>query len=592
MADYDNGRGLLIIIVIIIIFLLILALVWLWTCCPHKKSSTPPPPSNLITSLPFTASQSGTLIVDSALTWSAASGPAIIVNNSSDVNISFTSRGKITLTGVGPDYNLEDANQTYNNLLSGIYVGNGSNLFVFNANISNTAAAVNNSIGVILENVSNGGVSSSTFSNLTAGVIVVKSNLISVNSNNATDFIGNFASNSLKKGTGVAVNTSSDIRVTNNKLIASYDYQNGSQTSTGIYIGGLGNSRINLSFNTIDNVNNGIRVGRGDSFTINDNYIKNIYTDKSAVAFSIGIQPGQLGFLINQLTMENNDVHSVGFFSIPIFLSLTHNGIVRGNKCVAENSNVSTSQFGSANNGHLDGITIEDNVFTSIDPVAGMDGLDIESPSSTSGLVQTRGIRFVNNNISVQLEEVDGYIPPGLLAESVNDSEYSGNTISVKTNGADTYGVWLFGSSGISVRNNTIVGATIGVSANNFQEQEEGNSGLEIEDNFIKGGGVEFIDTSCSFIRNNRITSACNSITLDCSSDRNNVDKNDITCAKDIVNNGQFNEICDNKVNVDCGYCDSQNAMISKNRKVVVKSTRRSISKQDRSKRLFSVMAM
>lgn len=584
MGLTKQSAAVLILILAIITIIIIIAILCCHSCNKNNNKSTTS--SNTITSLPQTLTNSGTYIVDADIPWNNSSGAAITVSGGADVTISFTSRGKITLNGVGPDYNVNDPNQTYNTLLSAIYVTSGSNVNIINASINNSAGYVNNSIGVIIENTNTAAVSSSRITNVTLGVMVIRSLNVRVVGNSFADNIGNYAANiGTRKGSGVVMEDSDNVVVDNNSFTNSTDYSAaGDFNSLSIYAGDQRNTNIVISNNKIENANLGIRISNGAGFRVIGNDVAVTLADNSIIPTTFCLRVATAGFTTTGLVVEDNNFYGKAFLASPVFITLTSGFIFRNNTVTSENSAFSIAQFGSRGGGFNGGF-VEGNTFTGINTFPGLDGVDIESPAIVDGLPQSTGMRFVNNTVSTNLGGTPDYFPPAVLSENNQNIEISDNTISVVPSGDTTFGVWVFGSTNASIRNNTIAGATVGVGTDTRFADGGVNTGIEIHDNFISGGGVVFESTSCSFVTNNRITSACDGVSLDCSSDNNLIADNKLTCAEPIQNHGQNNSIVDNIINSDCHVCDSVKAASVARTKISKKPTH-SLSKKEKERRI------
>lgn len=523
----------IIIAVALIIIILLIASIYHWGCV------TSPANPQKILSFPATLGE-GTHYIDSPLNWSG-SGPAINISNVNNAKLFFINSGKITLSGVGPAYNLDDPNQAYGSLLSGVFVNNANNIEILTVSILSNQNANNNSFGVIVFNSKDVTVDGGNFDNLAEGVSVVSSSGVVVNNNTFVDIYGTVDSNPdnvPNTGAAVSIENSSVVDVSNNDTYTSGKYSDPSLSSTFVYVGTQGVTNLHSSNNKATNVGRGIRVRSGSQFVFNDNKLSAsaLDTDYLQDGAAISASKNTKGF-----SVRGGYYKSTGRNVVPILLGGSSSSI-KDAQIEAVGTFFCLLRVGT-------GSIVEDNILLGTDVLDGVDGIIAGGDEEQTDTATS--IRGNTVNVNSRIGESDGYVPAGIRAQNIVGGIVDGNTVIGGPDSLTAIGILLEqGTSNLTVSNNTIGTYGMGI-------EDDFGSNNKILSNNITGNGI-LIAADCDIISKNNISGGCVSIELTCDSSNNLVSKNQVTCARPIVDDGHYNRLVDN-LDGNCGCEGNQN---------------------------------
>src|SRR5574338_25939 len=524
---FTTGTVLAIMIAVaLIIIILLVACIWHWDC--YKQ----PANAQKITAFPATLGE-GTHYIDSPLSWSG-NGGAIIFDGVNNSSLFFINSGKVTLSGVGPTYNLDDPNQTYSGLRSAIYINNSHNITVNGGSILSDANANNNSLGVIILGSNDVTVDNSNFNNLAEGVAVINSSGVVVKNNTFVDIYGTALSgNVTNTGAAVSLENSSAASIENNDAYTTGRYSDSSLASTFVFAGAQSSNTVKINNNNAASVHRGFRAISGRQFVLQNNSLVvnvndgDVIDDSGAVFTSAGA---------TSVVIDGGLYKSTGGNTSPITI-VDSPYTVRNTTVEAFGTFFSLIQ--AAGNG-----SISDNNLLGNQIAPGADGILIAPTDSTAS-----GVSIKDNNIAINVTEdtPSGYVPAAIRLTGVNGGLVDSNNVVSSGDSSSAIGILLTdGSFNVTVSNNSIGSFGMGI-------QDDFGSNNKILNNNITGNGIS-TSGNCGIISGNNIGGGCVSIELTCDSSKNLVSNNQVTCAHPIDDDGQYNRL----VNNNDGSCGCQ----------------------------------
>lgn len=530
----------LLIFVTIIVILIIAAAI-----CHHDGHNAPATSQN-ITCLPATIG-SGTHYIQRELTWSGNS-PAITVSDNSNTTIIFTHSGKITFSGTGPFYNLDDPNQAYGGLQVGILVIGSSNVYVVDPQITSNTPAVNNALGIVAQNGSDVSVTNGTFSNLSQGVVLVGINGGSVSGNDFVDIYGLIPiaeSPTVTTGAGVSLEGSKSISINDNKFYTTGKYTDPTFCSTGVYSGLQPNHNITSVGNSTHDIQRGYKLRSGSGYRIENGDLKTVVADNQNVVDAGPVNAGGSTNHADDVTISNCKLSSTGLNGVPFVTAGSNGSTIVGNTVHTSGGYYNCGQVGNS-------AVVRLNRFTADNYVGGMDGLIVGDANDEH--LAINGTQVVENNFNLQMvvSTEDGYRPAVIRLQNVQGGFVSDNNVNGGNEFDDNYGILLeSGTSRLLVKENTVSAFGAGI------EDDGGKSNI-IRDNDISGGGIFLYGSACDQVIDNTLTDGCTSVFLDCETQGNIVTGNTLSCTRAVSNEGWNNTVEGNTGGDPCGVCDTK----------------------------------